>query len=130
MTTHEVLVEARNILDRRGYDWFNYFGRADCPLCPEGAIDLARGLEYMDSQLDQPHDAKQAVLDALGPLPWPLRGAGLSDTVGRMEGLLGRSFTKDEILAFFDKAIAATAPEPDVGFVATENAPLLERVAS
>ena len=119
MTTHEVLVAARNIIDRRGYNWWEYDANGydgDCPLCPEGAIDavphdMPRGLKTMNA-------AKQAVIAQFPPAePEWTSDLSIRFSWERNSAREGCEFTKDEVLVFFDKAIAATAPAPDLDFL-------------
>lgn len=89
-TTHEVLVAARNLIDRGG--WIQGAVLTSDGRCAVGALrDTGGALDTNDEPF------------------WILRrqvGTALSrwnDTPGR---------TKAEVLAAFDKAIAATAPSP------------------
>jgi hypothetical protein len=93
MTTHEVLVAARNLIDREG--WIQNAHYAPEGRCVRGALsDVTRG----KTDLGYYH-ATRAFSDVVDEV---LIGAW-NDHPDR---------TKAEVLAAFDKAIAATAPEP------------------
>lgn len=95
MTTHEVLVAARNEFARRGH-WQQ--GNLETPtrgLCPILAFKKVGCLD------DQAVRVREAFAAAAGIDKW---GIPLwNDAPGR---------TKEEVLVAFDKAIAATAPPP------------------
>jgi hypothetical protein len=96
MNTHEVLVAARNLIDRQGWcqqpgENFAVHGRPQCAL---GALDL---VEPNWIAAGVPHALYRHLPGDLGSV------VEFNDEPGR---------TKDEVLALFDKAIAATAPEP------------------
>lgn len=127
MTTHEVLVAARNLIDRQGYNWWNYGDRedkADCPICPEGALDRVRGIEH---GLDQRDPVKDLVARFVPQVPG-YKYDWLSLAVCRARNERGHEFSTAEVLAFFDAAIAETAPPPE-DFPTPEFEPTKELVA-
>lgn len=101
MDTHEVLVAARNLIDREG--WADHARGGDRsptgPQCAGLACTAAAG-EWGGVSLH----AVVALQDVVGEdlYQW-------NDTPGR---------TKEEVLAAFDKAIAETAPAPMDPFIA------------
>jgi hypothetical protein len=101
MTTHEVLVAARNIQERRGYNWHNGIVEADDPCCSGCSIAQAVGGRYYTDVLDHP-----AAVELEKCLPAAQPGAD-DDISGRTY-----PFGLEEVLAAFDRAIAATAPPP------------------
>lgn len=106
MTTHEVLVAARNLIDRGGWahrghgDWtFERVG-ARCALNAITNNGARACSEYTDpvKELGAAIGCSDVTAAAAEIPRW-------NDTPGR---------TKAEVLAAFDEAIAATAPEPFV----------------
>jgi hypothetical protein len=85
---HEVLVRARNLIDRHGWQQGD-MGNANEGYCIEGACRAA-GSDYGD------WSEVRAPLGIAIPFVW-------NDEPGR---------TKEEVLAVLDAAIAATAPPP------------------
>jgi hypothetical protein len=101
-TTHEVLVEARNL--------YAEVGKA--------------GLDYVLSRDDRAHCADTAI-DSVCSVPEPAEAA-FAKAVGLSQQdnyTLIWSWhdederTKEEVLAAFDRAIAQTAPTPDLSFL-------------
>jgi len=94
MDAHEVLVAARNLIDREG--WRQDFGVEGVERCAVEAIS--------DSTVGISADDVSAVLASVLGVPnsWGLIGAW-NDAPER---------TKQEVLDAFDRAIAATAPPP------------------
>jgi hypothetical protein len=101
VTTHEVLVAARNLIAQGG--WQQQYGFNAGPHCAVSAIFTVTG----------DRDKKAEAIEALGSiLALPrISGPGVGDWNDR----LGR--TKEQVLALFDRAIAATAPSPDLSFL-------------
>lgn len=101
MTTHEVLVRARNRLaDPANWEQGSrHYGADDGPGCAMKALRVASGRQKF-------YEAYRAVLEA----------AGISENLPHFND----SHSHAEVLAAFDKAIAATAPEPDLSLVLPE----------
>ena len=95
MDVHEVLVAARNLIDREGWTQ-NHYGRPGRGFCVYGACGAAEHGSALCGGYGPAEDVMRKVLGAPQLAAW-------NDTPGR---------TKAEVLAAFDKAIAATAPEP------------------
>jgi hypothetical protein len=113
MTTHEVLVKARNLIGRDGWvqrDW----GAPGGPRCAVGVISDSGGDGA--SRIT----ARRAVAEAAG-----VEDDGWGGAVITWNNAPGR--TKAEVLAAFDKAIAATAPEPPDPFEGTAQPPAADR---
>jgi hypothetical protein len=92
VTTHEVLVAARNRLERVG--WQQYFSYDAGPNCALGHLRIVGGEDTYPSAA---YHALKVAIGVEGPIgKW-------NDTKGR---------TKAEVLAAFDRASAATAPPP------------------
>ena len=98
MTTHEVLVAARNLIDREGL-WCGGFddGGGTSGTCTWIALREVGGFRR-----------GRAAADALGRVNGMAPDASLSDLYDWND-----SRTKEEVLAAFDRAIAATAPAPE-----------------
>lgn len=108
MDTHSVLVAARNLIDREGWTT----GRSQAPYgggyCMLGAVAKARmGMvapEFVHSPSDQLlQDAHRVLRNIVGRTPWVWN-----------DGLYSAPDAKEQVLAAFDRAIAATAPLPDL----------------
>lgn len=109
LTTHEVLVGARNYLEEHG--WVQATMTDGERVCVLGAIKAASGRVARPWHCGLfPH--VQVLIQALtGKV-----GAVSSDPLTRWNDAPGR--TKEEVLDLFDKAIALTAPQPDTTFLA------------
>lgn len=99
---HDVLVRARNLIARDGWQRYHYSDSADArrgPFCSTGAIQAAAefGPTWKPAQL-----VVERIVGVYVTL-W-------NDRDGRTEA---------DVLAAFDKAIAATAPTPDLSFLRT-----------
>lgn len=95
MTTHEVLVAARNLIDRKGWSPYASGG----PTMPEAAQCAGLACAAANGALGGVSlDASRALREVVGGdvYDW-------NDAPGR---------TKEEVLTAFDEAIAATAPPP------------------
>lgn len=110
MSTHSVLVDARNLLEGTwcvgGPNPANHTDRH----CLLSAIGYAAGARTYGELAASIHDPEVA------PNPEVLRDARrvLADLTGT-DGLWGwnDAHPKEEVLALLDRAISATAPEPD-----------------
>lgn len=109
MTTHEVLVAARNYLEREGWAQGHWpdFGEWIYPPDSPNATCASNVLKRLECDEPERWKARRELLKAIGRddvadiFRW-------NDTPGR---------TKAEVLAAFDKAIAATAPDPLKGVI-------------
>ena len=106
MNAHQILVKARNLLDREGHA--KHALRDETGYCQLGARNMATfGTQrFVWGHPDRKafHAAKEALTDAVG-----VPSEELVDWNNAPER------TKEEVLAAFDRAIAATAPPPDFG---------------
>lgn len=103
MTTHEVLVAARNLIDQDGW-WQSGHG------CSEGEHCVGLALLACGRNDDAERAAYVAFADATGlDVSWPT-GIDVTPIYNWNDD---PSRTKAEVLAAFDRAIAATAPPPD-----------------
>lgn len=100
MTEHEVLVAARNLIaDPKDWAQGNY--DVDGGLCIVGAIAKAAGVSHGEAHMGHPATLTiDKVIGTSGTARW-------NDT-----------HSHTDVLAAFDKAIAATAPKPDLSFLA------------
>lgn len=106
MTVHEILVAARNIQERRGYQWLNGVVHREGPCCPGCCIAEAIGeLSFVDVK---GHPAALELARRLDPT---------GDTASVSLAALHCCLSLTELLACYDEAIAATAPAPDVSFI-------------
>lgn len=97
MTAHEVLVRARNLIDRVGWLQCSVKGHHD-----PGGHCVATWVATVADDAPAEFEAMYAFGRAIGIGSLP-RIYEWNDAPGR---------TKDEVLAAFDRAIAATAPPP------------------
>src|SRR5688572_28847304 len=129
MDTHEVLVAARNAIDREG--WIQFALESPDGMCARGGL-MCVGRRSISEGMD-----RQAARDLIATVDLalaahlpssPLEGANRAPAewverygsdwaravcrIADFNNAEGR--TKEEVLAAFDKAIAATAPEPYV----------------
>lgn len=104
MDTHEVLVAARNLLEREG--WVQRRGVTENGRCAVGATGCVAGLTPESC----PVGAFDAFREANNALAVVLRERGESARVVDWNDTPGR--TKEEVLALFARAIALTAPAP------------------
>jgi hypothetical protein len=104
MTTHEVLVKARALIEREE-DW-------QC----EYAEDVDRGPHCAVSAIDGCRSRSDgAEVRPIAALAWAM---GISRVAGGAVGGWNDSHSHAEGSRWaFDRAIAATAPEPDVSFL-------------
>lgn len=103
---HDVLVKARNLISDEK-DWRKVgWGREHSPRCSHGAIVYAAGGYQRGHQFD--YDAAKAATHTLERV--------VGECVITFNDAKER--THAEVLAAFDKAIAATAPTPDLSFLA------------
>jgi hypothetical protein len=112
MTTHEVLVRARNLIGRPE-DWSPRMWGDHGRRCAVHALQdtlLGRETDPDAKKIVHPTEAFKVLCDAAGIEP----GADGE----RYFGSWNDTHTHAEVLAAFDKAIAATAPEPDLSFLA------------
>jgi hypothetical protein len=110
MTTHELLVAARNLIDREGWKQAQArysFGPGD-GRCAYVALCDACGFRTILA------NQATAVLARFIPRTDETANADLYDWNDHPDR------TKAEVLALFDRAIAATAPEPTVDFLVAE----------
>jgi hypothetical protein len=108
MTEHELLVRARNLLARpKGWRQGSN-GRPPGPVCFEGALLAAAGVGEGSSYAAL-IAAQEVVYRVLRLRPYCL--ADWNDE---------RKRTQAEVVAACDRAIALTAPEPDVSFIEQE----------
>lgn len=91
MTTHEVLVAARNLIDR---SWVGRFPSGDGEECVASALANTGG--GISGEYTSAYGLLRRITGASRLSEW-------NDAPGRR---------KEEVLAAFDEAIAATAPEP------------------
>ena len=105
MNEHEVLVKARNLLDRDGWTQ-GRFGDVGGPYCARGALVVAAGAPRPATVPPSRHCGALNSAYHLLQLIVGVEtiGADWNDTPGR---------TKEEVLAAFDAAIAETAPPPE-----------------
>lgn len=101
MTAHDALVAARNDLAING--WGSY---GDEPRDASASGHCALGAFHGVVRTDTRKEALAALAAAMGVLPREI--PNWNDARGR---------SKAEVLAAFDEAIAATAPEPDTSFL-------------
>lgn len=128
MNTHEILVTARNLIDKYGL-LQGAFGSPEEGFCAVGAISHAHRVPS-----NRPHfDYKAVNFDykAVNALMSAIKGAESfrslltaltgTETMGDFEGgfnfsnisMWSDDSSKEEVLEVFDKAIANTAPEPE-----------------
>jgi hypothetical protein len=101
---HDVLVRARARIEREE-DWYQHdFGRNDGPVCAAGALLRARGESVEIGWHEAIH--RYAEYRELNRAMGSRSVSGFNDT-----------HTHAEVLAAFDRAIAATAPEPDTDWL-------------
>lgn len=117
MRTHEILVAGRNYIARhgwtQGYEEYDHGGPA-CAAVACGWVADGDLLVFSDAR----NAAQNALAAAAGVSPHELPEWNDAD-----------ERTEAEVLAAFDRAIAATAPAPDLSLLAAD-APLLERVGA
>lgn len=105
MNEHEVLVKARNLIDRQG--WCKQMGRTPGGQhCLAGALTAVLEARWLFGEIPDyhkvgEHPAGRRLADLFGVEPHRLWA--WNDERGR---------TQDQVLAALDKAIAATAPLP------------------
>jgi hypothetical protein len=100
MTTHEALVEARNLIERDGWcQWAAADGRG--AHCMGGALGRVTQGDPNCTFTETELAAFRALGEATGTKDYGI--PGWNDKPGR---------TKEEVLAAFDRAIQATAPHP------------------
>lgn len=99
MNTHEILVAARNNLDRRA--WVPYAAAGPRHFCAMGTISyVVTGKTNFDADSsDEGLGAREALRHAAG-----------SGSIASWNDARGR--TKQEVLDAFDRAISATSPPP------------------
>jgi hypothetical protein len=116
MTTHEVLVKARQIQAEHGYNWMGYTaGKGQ--ICPASSIAAATGEHAF---IDVDHPAANVLAEEFLPehtYTKETSGLKLSRSIRDERNREGREFSLEEILERFDRAIAKTAPEPDMEFL-------------
>lgn len=117
MNVHEMLVEARNYFDEAPHWQYGQPNSAGDGLCP--VLALTRAEHCLLQQGESIIVAVTTYGEALGVLADVL-GEDV-DSIAFCKGVAdwndapGR--TKQEVLELFDRAIAATAPQPDVEFL-------------
>jgi hypothetical protein len=138
MNGHDVLVKARNSIEREGFDVNLYAlwgGPCGTPRCVLGWCGFHGGLADKGNEELFQDDAPSAYRSALRAL-WETRPAPPMDDADTLAGKVERvAFALSRVhgngtpaelrmvLAWFDKAIAVTAPEPDTTFLASFRQP-------
>jgi hypothetical protein len=107
VNTHEVLVAARNLIDREG--WKQAKSRYEFGVGPGRCAYIALWDATMEG--DCVTLVANRATDVLAEFI-PRSGGTSSGDLYDWNDAPGR--TKEEVLALFDEAIAATAPEPDL----------------
>lgn len=111
---HRVLVEARNVQDKSA--WFGPPEEGDLEDEQPHRCALMSLCEAAEELREDPQPALAAFRAAAGipdpPTPFPTNIPGWNNAPGR---------TKAEVLAAFDRAIQATAPEPDTSFLEAQD---------
>lgn len=108
MNTHEVLVAARNLIaDEK--DWCGLGWRSGESRCALHALMIAAGGTHAYDRWANVTERNPALSQSVMALYATCQGQHVGD--------FNDTHSHAEVLAAFDKAIAATAPQPDLSFL-------------